>query len=40
MIRKISSFEFSGFYESIFCSSGQFIDDEAEIEETLKEKKY
>ena len=38
MIREISSFEFCGFYESIFCSSGQFIDHETDIEETLKEK--
>lgn len=38
MIRIIGSFQFSGFYESIFCHSDQFIDYECEIEETLKKK--
>lgn len=38
MIRTIGSFQFSGFYESIFCHSDQFIDYECEIEETLKKK--
>lgn len=31
MIREIGSFRFPGFYESIFCNSDEFVDDESEL---------
>lgn len=35
---EIGSYRFPGFYESIFCNSDEFIDDESELEFELKEK--
>lgn len=37
MIKEISSYRFPGFYESIFCNSDEFIDDEAEAEFEIEE---
>lgn len=37
MIIEIGSHRFPGFYESIFCNSDEFIDDEAEVEAELKD---
>ena len=34
---EIGSYKFPGFYESIFCNSDEFIDDESELEFELKE---
>lgn len=34
---EIGSYRFPGFYESIFCNSDEFIDDESELEFELKE---
>ena len=44
MIREIGSYRFPGFYESIFCNSDEFWDDEHEmkfeIEELISSKKF
>lgn len=44
MIREIGSYRFPGFYESIFCNSDEFIDDEyeirCEIEELISSKDF
>ena len=37
MIIEIGSHRFPGFYESIFCNSDEFFDDEYELRESLKE---
>ncbi len=40
MIKEIGSFKFMGFYESIFSSSDEFIDEEVELTDELKEKGF
>ena len=37
MIKEIVCFKFPGFYESIFCNSGDFLDDEDELKFELEE---
>lgn len=37
MIIEIGSYKFPGFYESIFCNSGEFLDDEDELRFMIEE---